>query len=104
MKDIVAIDWAMFGKGHVAWELVYLANTSFDRQRPAGMTPEAALAEERRLLGLYHAELLRCKPELAEYSLEKLLDEVKMVWASYLIAMLLDENGKAEERANDTIR
>lgn len=53
---------------------------------------------------MYHAELLRCNPSLVgEYSLEQLLDEVKMVWASYLIGMLLDEDSKAEQRAQDAI-
>ena len=49
VEDIVAIDWAMFGRGHVAHELVYFLNTSVDRQRAADFTPEAALAEVRRI-------------------------------------------------------
>eukprot|EP01043_Picozoa_sp_COSAG02_P054079 COSAG02_NODE_6068_length_3827_cov_1.089056_4_plen_126_part_00 len=62
------------------------------------------LAQERCLIEMYHTELLRCNPSLVgEYSLEQLLDEVKMVWASYLIGMLLDEDGKAEQRAQDFI-
>lgn len=62
------------------------------------------LAQERCLIEMYHTELLRCNPSLVgTYSLEQLLDEVKMVWASYLIAMLLDEDGKAEQRAQDFI-
>eukprot|EP01043_Picozoa_sp_COSAG02_P054080 COSAG02_NODE_6068_length_3827_cov_1.089056_5_plen_105_part_00 len=45
VADLVAIDWAMFGRGHVAHELVYFFNTSVDRQRASDVTPEAALAE-----------------------------------------------------------
>ena len=45
VADLVAIDWAMFGSGHVAHELVYFFNTSVDRQRAVDVTPEGALAE-----------------------------------------------------------
>jgi aminoglycoside phosphotransferase (APT) family kinase protein len=45
VADLVAIDWAMFGRGHAAHELVYFFNTSVDRQRAVDVTPEAALAE-----------------------------------------------------------
>jgi hypothetical protein len=39
---------AMFGAGHVAHELVYFFNTSFDRQRAADVSAEDALKEECR--------------------------------------------------------
>jgi hypothetical protein len=38
----------MFGAGHVAHELVYFFNTSFDRQRAADVSAEDALKEECR--------------------------------------------------------
>ena len=55
----MAIDWAMFGRGHVAHELVYFLNTSVDRQRAADVTPEAALAEVRRISAFLLARLVR---------------------------------------------
>ena len=55
--------------------------TSLDRSG----TAEQALAEEGRLLDLYHAELLRKNP-VVEYSRGQLGEDVKLVWSSHLVA------------------
>ena len=75
------------GTGHVAWELVYFAWTSWDKRPPA--TPEAALAEERRLLGVYHAELMKRRPGL-DYSLVRL--RTRWFGSHGLVGSLLNGN------------
>ena len=100
-NDIVVIDWAMLGSGHCAWELAYFMMTTVERSSSA--PAEEVLAEEDRLLALYHAELIRKNPSIGEgYSLGRLQRDVKLVWACHLVAAM-DEQGSADSRATDTI-
>ena len=95
-QELVVIDWAMFGAGHVAWELGYFLvvtpSATHDWARGDGATLAA-------ILGSYHAELCRVRPATArEYPLSALEADVGFTLALLLI-MLLDDKAKPDKLA-----
>jgi len=75
------IDWAFYGAGHCCLELHYFISRVWcTTDAPMG------LAEERRLLRLYHEALVRARPSLgAEYPYEQLCTDWDLVLATALV-------------------
>jgi hypothetical protein len=95
-NELVVIDWAMFGAGHVAWELGYFLVVTPSAAHDWARGDGAILAA---ILGSYHAELCRVRPATErEYSLSDLEADVGFTLALLLI-MLLDDKAKPDKLA-----